>query len=83
VKIVSEELSALVASVTIINAKERALGPIVNFTFFALRFHNVQYDSYSVLIVVSYDPLIGICTVCSYDSIPLGRIFCRLIAGKH
>jgi hypothetical protein len=52
-QVVSEEFSTLVPAMAIINTEKAAFWPIINFSFLALGFHNVQYDSHTVLIVVS------------------------------
>ena len=52
VQVVMEELCALVTAMAIIDAKEGALGPVVNLALLALGLHDVQDDGYAVLIVI-------------------------------
>jgi len=52
VQVVTEEFGALVAAVAIVDAKEGALRPVVNFALLALGLHDVQYYGHAVLVVV-------------------------------
>jgi hypothetical protein len=52
VQVVTEELGALVTAMAIVDAKEGALGPVVNLALLALGLHDVQDDGYAVLIVI-------------------------------
>ena len=53
VQVVTEELGALVTAMAIVDAKEGALGPVVNLALLALGLHDVQDYGHAVLIVVS------------------------------
>ena len=52
VQVVTEELGALVAAMTIVDAKEGALRPVVNLALLALGLHDVQDYGHAVLVVV-------------------------------
>lgn len=52
-EVVPKEFGALIAAVAIIDAKEGALGPVIDLALFALRLHNVQDYCHAVLIVIS------------------------------
>jgi hypothetical protein len=52
VQVVTEELGALVAAMTIVDAKEGALRPVVNLALLALGLHDIQDYGHSVLVVV-------------------------------
>ena len=53
VEVVTEELGTLVASMAIVDPKERALGPVVNLALLALGLHDVQDYGNAVFVVVS------------------------------
>ena len=86
-KVVPEELRALIPPVPIVNPEEGALRPVIDLALLALRFHYVQYDCYTVLIVVStcrvklsccFLPdytLVCICTIGRDDAVFLAGIF--------
>jgi len=67
VKVVTEEVSTRVATMTVENAKEGTFRPVI--AFLARRFHNVQNDGYSILIVVSDDALVCVCCIARDDAI--------------
>lgn len=56
-KVISQEICASVATMTIEDAKERALGPI-HYVFFCGWLHNVQDNTNSVLVVITDNSLI-------------------------
>lgn len=92
-KIISEELCALIPSMTIIYTKEGALGPVINLAFFALRFHNVKNNCHPILIIVPTilksiwclpnDSLVSIGSVSCNDSILLGRVLSIFIVSQN
>lgn len=70
-QVVSEELGALIASMTIVDPEEGAFGPILHFSFLALWLHDVQYDRHPVFIVVPDYPLVSISAIGGYDTVSL------------
>jgi len=72
-KVVSEELCTLAASMAIVNTEKRTLRPTCHLSLLALWFHNVKNDGDSIFIIVSNglmifkclpnDALVGVCTV--------------------
>jgi uncharacterized membrane protein YhaH (DUF805 family) len=67
VKIVTEEVGTGVTSMTVENAEEGTFWPVI--AFLVRRFHNVQNDGYSILIVVSDDALVSVCCISRDDAI--------------
>lgn len=67
VKVVTEEVGTRVATMAVENPKEGTFGPVI--AFLARRFHNVQNDGYSILIVVSDNALVGVCSIARDDAI--------------
>jgi hypothetical protein len=67
VKVVTEEVGTRVTSMTVENAEEGTFWPVI--AFLARRFHNVQNDGYSILIVVSDDALVCVCCIARDDAI--------------
>lgn len=67
-QIVSQEVGASVATVTVKNAKEAAFRPFLN-VFLDRRLHDVQDNADSVLVVVSNDALVGIRSIAHDETI--------------
>jgi len=66
-KIITQVFCTNMPSMAVKDTKETYLRPIT-FPLFVFRFQNVEYDRDSVFIVLSYDTLIGICSVCFHNS---------------
>lgn len=67
VKIVSEILGTNVPTVAIEHSEKANLRP-VPVPVLVLGLQDIQYDADSILIVLSYDPLISVRSVCLHDS---------------
>lgn len=61
VQVVTEEICACMPTMSVKNSEKRALRPAV--TFFLWRLLDVKYDRNSILVIVSHDTLISICSV--------------------
>lgn len=77
VKVVSQEVSAGVASMAVKHPEEAALGPVLN-VLLAWRLHYVQNDTYPVFIVVSDYPLVGVCGITHNATVFTYAAFCWL-----
>ncbi len=69
VKIISEEISTNVATMSIIDPKKGALGPLRTMELLRFWFHDIQNDCDTILVVIAYDSLIRVRTICSNYSI--------------
>lgn len=83
VEVVPEEISTDCASMPVVNTEEGAFGPLVILVVFGLGFHNIQNDSHSVLVVVSYDALIRVSTITSNEAISLVGELGILVVGQN
>ena len=79
-EIVSEEVSARMASMSIKYGEEGTLGP--PFALFLRWLLHVQHDRHSVFIVVSYYTLVSIGSICFHDAILLDRELGGLEVGQ-
>jgi hypothetical protein len=77
VKLVPEVVGTGSATMAVIDSKEGAAGPVGGLLEFGL--DDVQDDGDSILVVVSYDALMGVGSVRSHNAVPLTREFGRLI----
>jgi len=66
-QVVSKVLSTYVASMAVEDAEEANLWP-VSFPVLVLRFENVQDYADSILVVLSYDALVSIGSICFNDT---------------
>lgn len=55
---------------TIIYAKERALGPLLIFVVLRLWLHNVENDGYAILVVITHDTLVSVRAITSHKTVP-------------
>jgi len=69
-QIVFQKICTCISSMTVVNSKERAFWPILNF-FFAFWSHDVKNNRNSVFIVGSNNPLISVCCIRMNDAILL------------
>lgn len=69
------------ASVSIIHTKETAFRPLLIFSMSWLR--DIEDNRDPIFIVVSDEPLISNCRVCSNDSISLDGAFSRFFIGQY
>ena len=76
-KIVSQEVSTGVSTMAVEYAEEGTLGPVLDF-FLAWRLHDVEDDTHSVFVVISYDSLICVGSVAHDAAIFTNTAFCRL-----
>jgi hypothetical protein len=68
-EVVSEKISASGSSMTIIDPKETALGPI--FILSLLGLQDVQDNGDPILVIVPHEPLVSVCCIRSDHPIPL------------
>ena len=80
-KIISKKVSACVASMPIINSKERTFGPSLNICFVWWSCHIENYRN-SIFIVGSNNTLICICSICSNYSVSFQWTFRTLKVRK-
>ena len=78
-QVISQELSTQVAAMSIIHAKEGALGPCLVLP--VLRFDYIQNYGDAVLIISSDESLIGIRSVCPHDPVPAETALSGLVIG--
>ena len=78
-QVISQELSAQVSAVSIIHAKEGALGPCLMLP--VLRFDYIQNYGDAVLIISPDEALIGIRGVCPNDPVPAETALSGLVIG--
>ena len=96
VKVVSQKVSARVATMTVEDSKERALGPVLN-VLLAWWLHDVEHDADSILVVISDDSLVcvggvgfynaafllaGLCGLMVFQLNRLGIQNCRIVTEK-
>ena len=81
VEVVSQILRASIASMAIIDPKERTFGPVLVLTM--VRFHDVEDDGDSIFVIVSYKTLVGVGGVGPYYSISFERALGRLVVGNN
>ena len=81
-QIVPKEVSANSTTVAIVDSEKRAFWPVLRFKILWFRFHDVENDSNSILIIVPYNTLIGICSIPRDQSVSLVRKFGVLVVGK-
>ena len=62
VQVVSQKISASISSMAIKDSEETALGPVGDILL-SWRLHDVQNDTNPILIIVSDDSLVGICSI--------------------
>lgn len=67
---------------TVIDTEIGTFRPVLQ-VFFAFRFHDIEYNSHSILIIRSYNPLISISTISNNRSIPFRRILGRFVLIQH
>ena len=80
-QVVSEELSASITSMAVIDSEEGALGP--DFVLTVLWLHDVEDDGDSVLVVIPDETLVSIGGICPHDPISLERALSRLMVGNN
>ena len=78
-EVVSEEISADVPTMTIVDAEEGAFGPLSTAELLRFGLHDVQDDRYSIFIIVTHDALVGIGAVGCHDAVSFRRVFGGLI----
>lgn len=78
-QVISQELSTQMSAVSIINAKEGALGPCLMLP--VLRFDYIQNYGDAVLIISPDEALIGIRGVCPHDPVPAETALSGLVIG--
>ena len=61
-EVVSQEVCTSIASMAVEHSEKAALGPVLD-VLLRGRLHDVQYDTHSVLVVVSDDTLVGVRSV--------------------
>lgn len=81
-QIIFKEISACVTSMSIVNCKERAFGPVLHFLF-TLWSNYVENDWYSIFIVISDDTLISVSCIRMNDAILFRWKLCRLFIWEH
>lgn len=59
VQVVTQEVSACIATMPVEDAKEAALGPIFNILL-GRRLHDIEDDADAILVIVSYNALVGV-----------------------
>jgi hypothetical protein len=79
VEVVAEEFGADMSPMSIIHTKERALGPLFMFAIFWL--DDVEDDGDPVLVIGTYEALIGVGGICPNYAIPLQGTFSGLVVG--
>lgn len=80
-QVVSEEIRAAGASMSVVDAEERAFGPFfVNSTRW---FYYIKNYSNSIFIIIPYYSLIRICRISSYSSIRFYRTFRRFMIWNY
>ena len=77
VKLISEEVSALGSSVTIINCKEAAPGPEIN--LLKLRLDDVQDNGDAIFIVTANHALVRVCRIRDHNTVLLGSKLSRVV----
>ena len=78
-QVVSKEVSAYMPTMTIVNAKEWAFGPLAAWKLLRLWLHNVQDYGDAIFIVVANYTLVRIGSVSCNDAITLGWILGNLV----
>ena len=76
-QVISQEVGAGISTVAIEYTKETALRPVFDILF-GWRLHDIQYNTDSVLIVVSDDALVCVCSIAHYDPVFPNAAFCWL-----
>ena len=82
-QIITQELSTLIASMSVVNPEERAFGPVIDLALFALRFHNVEYDCDTIFIVVPDDALVGVSAVRSDYAVAFAAVLGGLVVREQ
>ncbi len=72
VEIISEEISTNMATMSIIDPKKGALGPLRAMKLLRFWFHDIQNDRDTIFVIVAHDTLIGVRTVRSNYAISFG-----------
>ena len=80
VQLITKKLCARVSSMSVIHTKERAFRPVLLFSMCWLS--DINYNWYSILIVIPDQPLIRDCRICPHNSISFDRAFGRLLVGN-
>ena len=81
VQVVTQEISTGTAAMPVVDAKERALRPVlVGPTW---RLQNVENDAHTVFVVVPHQPLVRIGGVGAHYSVSLERAFRRLMVWNY
>lgn len=71
-------LSASTATMAIIDTKYLNVRPVIDDWFLLWRMDNIQYNSYPVFILLSYQAYISVCWKCLYSTKSLRRYFAAL-----
>ena len=79
-QIVSQKISTWSSPVSIKHPKERTFRPII--TFLNWRFHDIEYDRYSIFVIVSYDSLVCVCSIRPNNAIPTRWTLRRFVIGE-
>ena len=81
-KVISKKICTVWSTMAVINTKERTFWPILNMCF-VLWLHYVENNWNSVLIIISYNSLICICSIRFYDSISFNGSFSGIVVWKN
>ena len=81
-EVVAKEVCTSIATVPVVNAKERTFRPHA-FEMFLLRFHDVQDDGDAVLVVVPANALVRVCAVPCDHAVVLAAELCVLVVGHQ
>jgi hypothetical protein len=77
VQLISQKISALRATMPVIYREKRTSGPIIY--FFKFRLNDVEYNRYSVFVVVSYHSLVSVGCIRCNNSVFFTCKFCGVI----